>query len=356
MKFFDAVAGYRERWVEIEDATARVLRSGHYILGPEVDAFEREFAAYCGVAHCVGVGNGLDALGLILMAYGIGPGDQVIVPSNTYIATWLAVSAAGARPVPVEPDEGSFNIDPAKVARAITPRTKAILAVHLFGQQASPELGALAASRGLKLILDCAQAHGVKMPCDAAGFSFYPTKNLGGYGDGGAVTTNDPRLDMRIRRLRNYGSEAKYHNLERGVNSRLDELQAAILRMKLRHLTFDNARRSAIAKHYLENLPQKDLRLPVPMPDTEHVWHQFVVRTPRRDELQRKLAERGIETLIHYPTPPHLQPAYADLRLAPGSLPIAERMAAECLSLPMWPQMTLDQAGEVCAAVREALA
>lgn len=349
--FLDLKASHAELQEELEQAFRCVVASGWYILGSEVDRFEQVFAAYCGVDHCVGVANGLDALHLILRGYGIGERDEVIVPSNTYIATWLAVSHAGATPVPVEPDERTCNLDPSHIEAAITPRTRAIIAVHLYGQPADMDaINAVAKKHGLKVIEDAAQAHGARYKGrrvgslgDAAGFSFYPGKNLGAIGDGGAVTTRDPELADRIRVLRNYGSRVKYHNEIRGFNSRLDELQAAILREKLKKLDEWNSRRTAIASAYLEQLKGVPLVLPT-VPDwADPVWHLFVVRTPQRDALQKHLADQGIGTMIHYPIPPHLQPAYTDLGYGEGAFPVSERIHREVLSLPMGPHLTEEQ-------------
>lgn len=348
----------------LQAAFNRVLNSGWYILGEEVRAFEQEYADYCGAAHCVGVANGLDALVLALRVLGIGPGDEVLVPSNTYIATWLAVSHVGATPVPVEPVLATANLDPSRLAQALSPRTKAILPVHLYGQPAdlAPIL-AFARQHGLKVVEDGAQAHGARYRGqrlgghgDLVAWSFYPGKNLGALGDGGAVTTNDPDLAERIRVLRNYGSRVKYHNEVIGYNSRLDELQAALLRAKLPHLDEDNRQRSRIAQRYLERLQGLDLVLPVLQDGCESAWHLFVVRHRERDRLARQLADAGIGTVIHYPIPPHLQPAYASLGLARGALPIAEVLHEEVLSLPIGPTMTLAQADTVADAVRQALA
>lgn len=346
---------------ELKDAFHRVLHSGWYVLGKEVDHFEAAFAAYCGSAQAIGVANGLDAIFLILKAYGIGPGDEVIVPSNTYIATWLAVSHCGATPIPVEPVASTFNIDPARIAAAITPRTKAIIAVHLYGQPADMDpINALARQHGLKVIEDAAQAHGALYKGrrtgqlgDAAAFSFYPGKNLGALGDGGAVTTNDSALADRIRTFRNYGSQVKYHNEVLGFNSRLDELQAALLHVKLSSLDQYNAQRTAIAARYtaaLAGLP--DITLPTTPPWADPVWHLYVIRHPRRDELAQQMAAAGIATLVHYPVPPHLQPAYADLGYAEGDFPIAEAIHREVLSLPIGPTMSVEQAAVVADALR----
>lgn len=345
--FLDLKSPHLEFQQELEAAFRRVLESGWYILGREVEAFEDEFAAYCGVRHCVGVGNGLDALHLIFRAYGIGAGDEVIVPSNTYIATWLAVSHAGARPVPVEPIEATYNIDPQRICDAITPRTKAIIAVHLYGQPADMDMiNDIAHQHGLKVIEDAAQAHGARYKgsragnlADAAGFSFYPGKNLGALGDGGAITTNDDGLASRVRILRNYGSQVKYHNEVKGFNSRLDELQAALLRVKLKHLDTWNSARSLIAITYLDRLAASGLVLPIVPAWAEPAWHLFVVRSTQRDALQKKLEYAEIGTMVHYPIPPHLQPAYAEEGYQIGNLPIAEMLHREALSLPMFPQL-----------------
>jgi dTDP-4-amino-4,6-dideoxygalactose transaminase len=348
---------------DLREAFDRVLDSGWYILGQELAAFEREYADYCEARECVGVANGLDALMLSLRVLDIGAGDEVIVPSNTYIATWLAVSQVGATPVPVEPDEDTANLDPARIDAAITDRTRAILPVHLYGQPAAmgPILE-LAKARGLRVLEDAAQAHGARYrgrPLGAHGdlvaWSFYPGKNLGALGDGGAITTNDPALAERVRTLRNYGSRVKYHNEVAGYNSRLDELQAALLRAKLPHLDAENRARAAIAQRYLDGLRGSSLALPAVDPDGVPAWHLFVVRHPLRDVLARSLAERGIGTMIHYPVPPHLQPAYAHLGMQQGAFPISERMHAEVMSLPIGPTMSLQQADTVIAALRAVL-
>lgn len=360
--FLDMKSPYREIKEELDAAYQRVMESGWYILGEEVEAFEREFAAYCGVKHCIGVGNGLEALHLILRAYGIGEGDEVIVPSNTYIATWLAVSYAGATPIPVEPDPRTYNLDPERVESAVTSRTRAILPVHLYGQPADMgPLMALADRTNLKLIEDAAQAQGA---CymerkagnlgHAAGFSFYPGKNLGAQGDAGAVTTNDDALADQVRTLRNYGSKVKYYNEVKGYNSRLDEMQAAFLRVKLHHLDEWNRRRNAIASFYLDSLADiPGLILPYVPEGVEPIWHIFLVRHPNRDELQKHLANYGIGTLIHYPVPPHLSGAYADLGIEKGTLPLAESIASTVLSLPMGPHLSVEEAESVVRAIRE---
>ncbi|USX14264.1 DegT/DnrJ/EryC1/StrS family aminotransferase [Oxalobacteraceae bacterium OTU3CAMAD1] len=347
---------------ELEAAFKRVLHSGWYVLGAETSAFEASFATYCKSKHAIGVANGLDAIFMILKAYGIGPGDEVIVPSNTFIATWLAVSDCGATPIPVEPTADGFNIDPALVEAAVTPRTKAILAVHLYGQTADMDpLKALAARHNLKLIEDAAQAHGALYRGgvagqlgDAAAFSFYPGKNLGALGDGGAVTTSDDDLADKIRTLRNYGSKVKYYNEVPGYNSRLDEVQSALLSVKLPKLNADNARRRAIAAIYDRELAGiAGLALPFVPEWAEPVWHLYVVRHAQRDALAKALAEQGIGTIVHYPVPPHLQPAYADLGYAEGAFPLAEAIHREVLSLPIGPTMSDEQALEVAAAVRK---
>lgn len=342
-------------------ALQRVLESGRVLLGEETATFEAEFAAWCGIEHCVGVANGLEALHLVLRAWGIGPGDEVLVPSNTYIATWLAVTHCGATPVPVEPDPATCNIDPARLSAAITARTKAIIAVHLYGQAADMD-GVLAVARahGLKVLEDAAQAHGALYRGrragalgDAAGFSFYPGKNLGALGDGGAVTTSDAELAQRLRMLRNYGSRVKYHNEVLGWNSRLDELQAAFLRAKLPMLDADNAARAALAARYQAGLAKiPGLVLPWVAPDCEAVWHLYVVRHPERDRLAEHLKTQGIETLVHYPIAPHLQPAYAVLGLGEGSLPISEALHRQVLSLPLWPGMTFADVDAVVDSIR----
>ena len=348
--------------IAIRAGIARVIDAGWYILGEECAGFEHEFAAFCGSRHCIGVANGLDALTLILRGYGIGPGDEVIVPSNTFIATWLAVSQAGAQPVPVEPDPFTHNIDPARIAAAVTPRTRAIMPVHLYGQPAdmAPILE-IARRHGLKVIEDAAQAHGARYQGqragslgDAAGFSFYPGKNLGALGDGGAITTSDDELAARLRMLRNYGSSIKYHHEVAGVNSRLDEIQAAVLRAKLPALDADNAARRAVAAQYREALAGTPVQLPQVIPGAESAWHLMVVATVRRAELQAALSRAQIGHLVHYPTACHLQPAYA----GPGwpALPIAERLQGEVLSLPIAPYLSPDDVAEVAGVVRAALA
>ncbi|MFD1466643.1 DegT/DnrJ/EryC1/StrS family aminotransferase [Hymenobacter caeli] len=342
-------------------ALARVYDSHWYVLGEEVAAFEREYAAFNQVPHAVGVANGLDALTLALRALGVGPGHEVLVPSNTYIATWLAVTHVGARPVPVEPDPATGNLDPARLAAALTPRTRALLPVHLYGQACRmPEIMALARRHGLPVVEDNAQAQGAAFGGQLTGSfgalnatSFYPGKNLGALGDAGALTTADAQLAEQVRVLRNYGAAQKYRNDVVGYNSRLDELQAAVLRVKLGHLPAWTAQRQQIAAWYGRHLAGIDgLRLPAVAPGATHVYHLYVVHTPHRDALQRHLAAGGIGTLIHYPVPPHRQRAYAGLGLGPGALPIAEALAATCLSLPLWPGLTEEQVAAVAAAIR----
>ena len=356
---------YLELKDELDAAYRRVMESGWYILGKEVEGFEAEFADYCEIKQCIGVASGLDALHLILRAYGIGPGDEVIVPSNTYIASWLAVTHAGATPKPVEPDMFTYNIDPTKIEQSITSKTKAIMVVHLYGQTADMDpINAIARKHSLKVIEDCAQAHGARYKGrragslgDAAGFSFYPGKNLGAIGDGGAVTTKDQELVETIQILRNYGSRIKYHNEVIGFNSRLDELQAAFLRVKLKKLDEWNEMRATIAgsfNHHLATI--NNLILPFVPQWSVPVWHLFVVRQARRNELQKTLADAGIGTMIHYPIPPHLQPAYSYLGYKTGDFPIAETIHHTVLSLPMWPGMSDVQIGEVSSICKSTLA
>lgn len=363
--FLDLKATYIELKPEFDEAYHRVMNSGWYLLGGELEAFESEFADYCDAKYCIGVANGLDALHLVIRAYGIGANDEVIVPSNTFIASWLAVSYAGAVPVPVDPDPLTYNLDPERIRAAITSRTKAIMPVHLYGQPANIEpLREIANEFGLKIIEDSAQAQGALYKGrrvgglgDAAGHSFYPGKNLGAFADAGAVTTNDPDLAESIRSLRNYGSPKKYHYKVQGINSRIDELQASFLRVKLRYLDAWNARRTAIAEQYLSQLSTFNSQLSLPsVPDwASPVWHIFVIRHPRRDALLQHLAEQGIQALIHYPIPAHLSGAYSDL-LGSNSdvwhLPVAEQQAKELLSLPIGPHMPPDSVAEVITAIK----
>jgi dTDP-4-amino-4,6-dideoxygalactose transaminase len=339
---------------ELHAALDRVLDSGWFVLGKEVEAFEKEFAGYCQVQYCMGVGNGLEALHLVLQAWGVGPGDEVIVPSNTFIATWLAVSQVGATPVAVEPDPATYNIDPLQIEAAITPRTKAIIPVHLYGQPADMDaVMSIAKKHGLKVLEDAAQAHGARYRGKrvgglghAAAFSFYPGKNLGALGDGGAITTDDVQLADKIKSLRNYGSAVKYQHDEKGFNSRLDELQAAFLRVKLAVLDEDNASRRTIASAYLKGLKDCSLILPQVPSWAEPVWHLFVVRSPKRDQLRERLLGLGMETLLHYPMPPHAQPAYGLSK----SYPVAEELSREVLSLPLTPHMPEENINKVISA------
>lgn len=358
--FLDAGAINARYADQLKAAAARVIDSGRYILGEELAAFEKEFASYCGVQHAVGVGNGLDALSLILRGYKelgvLKEGDEVIVPGNTFIATILAITDNRLIPVPVEPDPVTFNIDPISVETAIGPRTRAIMAVHLYGQLADmPRLAELASRHGLLLIEDAAQAHGAARELrkagafgDAAAFSFFPAKNLGALGDGGAVVTNNDDLLQRIHALRNYGSEVKYQHLYQGINSRLDEIQAAMLRVKLAHLDEDTRQRRRIALRYRELIRHPLVRLPEVSIEESHAWHLFVVRSAHRDALQKHLSTQGIQTLVHYPIPPHRQPAYASLQHV--HLPLTEQLHKEVLSLPMGPTMSSDDVDRVIAA------
>ena len=345
----------------IQAAIQRVLDSGWYVLGQETEAFEREFAAYCGVSHCISVANGLDALHLILRAYGIGAGDEVIVPSNTFIATWLAVSQAGATPVPVEPDPQTYNMNAERIEAAITTRTRAIMPVHLYGQPAEMDaINRIAAKHGLRVIEDAAQAHGARYKGrrtgslgDAAGFSFYPGKNLGALGDGGAITTNDSKLAAQLRMLRNYGSSVKYHHDIAGVNSSLDEIQASVLRVKLLTLDADNTSRRQVAKQYLEGLQGLTVQLPIVLDGVEPVWHLMVVASDHRTRLQESLTKAGIGHLVHYPIACHRQRAYADQTWP--DLPIADRMQNQVMSLPMAPYLSEDDVSCVVETICRAL-
>jgi dTDP-4-amino-4,6-dideoxygalactose transaminase len=358
--FLELEPTYNELREELDEAVSRVLRSGWYILGNEVESFEQSYSSFCEVKHCVGVGNGLDALYLCLLAMGVESGDEVIVPSNTYIATWLAVSQCGARPIPVEPDNSTYNLNPDLVEQAISSRTKAIIAVHLYGQPANLEpLSTIAKRRGIWLLEDAAQSHGARYTGrpigghgDAVAWSFYPGKNLGAFGDAGAVTTNDGAFAEKIRVYRNYGSRLKYVNDVRGVNTRLDPIQAAILRVKLAHLVEWNQRRRKLVMRYQHGL--RGLRLKLPhVPDwVEPAWHLYVVRTTERDALQKALTDAQIGTLIHYPIPPHLQKAYSDLGYKRGDFPVAEAMAQEVLSLPLGPHLSEAQQDLVLEAVQ----
>ena len=357
----DLKPAYEELRVELDAAYHRVMESGWLLLGKELEAFENEYAASVGVRHCVGVANGLEAMQLVLMALGVKAGDEVIVPSHGYIATWLAVTHVGATPVPCESDPQTYNIDPERIAALITPRTKVILPIHLYGQTADmPAINAVAAQHGIFVLEDAAQSHGARCRGieagglgHAAGVSFYPSKNLGAMADAGAVTTNDDALADKLRHLRNYGSKVRYQNEYLGLNSRLSELQAAFLRAKLPKLAEWNRRRSTLAARYLEQLDGVgDLVLPSVPGWAEPVWHLFVVRTNRRESLQKHLTARGVGTQIHYPVPPHLSPAYANAGWKQGDFPLAEKLAKEVLSLPIGPHITADQVDYVCESVR----
>ncbi|MDD3563421.1 MAG: DegT/DnrJ/EryC1/StrS family aminotransferase [Candidatus Cloacimonetes bacterium] len=368
--FYDIGDSYREIKPEIDQAIAKALAKGWYILGSEVKAFEEEYAKYLGVRHCIGVSNGLDALFLVLKAWGIGEGDEVIVPSNTYIATWLAVSYSGAKPVPVEPDERTFNIDPRLIEDKITSKTKAIIPVHLYGMPAdmSPIME-IAEKHGLKVLEDAAQAQGAVYGgkrCGALGhaaaFSFYPGKNLGAFGDAGAITTDDDELADKVRCLANYGSHTKYYNEYKGYNCRLDEIQAAVLRIKLRYLDEWNLKRHKVAKHYHE-IKNSGLALPYQLLEQARrgnemhfkmsysgkmatpCWHQYVIQTDDRDSVMTSLADKGIQTMIHYPVPPHKQNAYQEMNQM--SYPMAEKIAKTCISLPMNPFLNDEQIAHI---------
>lgn len=359
----DLRATNRDVHEELHQACAEVLDSGWYVLGPHVAAFEEAFAEFIGVDHCVGVGSGLDAISLALLAVGVSAGDEVIVPSHTYIATWFAVTDVGAIPVPVEPEPDLLNLDPDQVEAAITPRTRAIVPVHLYGHPAEMDpILEIARRRGLYVIEDAAQSHGARYRGrmtgsigDAAAFSFYPTKNLGGYGDGGAVTTSDPLIAERVRLLRNHGAARRYMHEVVGHNSRLDAVQARLLHIKLPHVTRWNSIRQKQAAIYLRELEEVDVVLPAQRPWADHVWHLFVIRTSRRGELHQELDARGIETLIHYPLAPHLQGAYASLGIAPGTLPVAEEVQEIVLSLPIGPHLSESDVVEVAAAIRDVI-
>lgn len=363
IKFLDLQqinAQYRE---ELLAATARVIDSGWYILGKEVSAFEQDFAQYCHVQHCLGVANGLDALILIFRAYKelglLKEGDEVLVPANTYIASILSITENNLKPVLVEPDPATYNINPALIQQAITSKTRAILAVHLYGQCADmPALKKIAQENNLLLIEDAAQAHGATCRGgkagslgDAAGFSFYPGKNLGALGDGGAVTTNNQQLADVINALRNYGSQEKYVNRYQGLNSRLDELQAAILSVKLKYLETETQRRRDVACLYLNGINNPLVSLPTVAAGNQHVWHLFVIKTPHRKALQNYLTEKSIQTVIHYPIPPHQQEAYKTWNTT--NLPVTEKIHQEVLSLPMSPVLSDEDVMQVIGAINE---
>jgi len=361
--FLDYKAVNAPYFDEIEAAMSRVLRSGWYVLGPEVEGFEAEYAAYCGTPHCIGVSSGLDALVLILRAWKelgkLKEGDEVIVPANTYIASILAITENRLVPVLVEPDEATYNLNPDLIEAAITDKTRVIMAVHLYGQCADMNpINAIAAKHGLLVMEDAAQSQGATYDgrksgslSDAAAHSFYPGKNLGAIGEGGAVTTNDAELDDMVRRLRNYGSHVKYVNEVKGLNNRLDELQAAVLRVKLKHLDADNAKRTVVAETYLKSITNTALVLPTILEGSQSCWHLFIVRVKNRDGFMVSMKEAGVGTSIHYPIPPHRQLAYPELSSL--SLPLTEALHEEVVSLPISPAHTVDAILEVCALVND---
>lgn len=350
--------GFEKYQSEFEQKALAVLRSGWYVLGREVSSFEQEFAAFTGTQHCVGVGSGLDALILAVRALGIGEGDEVIVQGNTYIASVMGITINGAKPVMVEPDE-YYQIDAEKIEDKITSRTRAVMVVHLYGHVAQMDrIIALCKKYGLKLIEDCAQSHGARFGEKMTGtfgdvgcFSFYPSKNLGGFGEGGAVVTDDIRIADRIKVLRNYGSDKRYHNKVIGMNSRLDELQAGLLRVRLAHLEEITQEREVLARHYKDEIKNADIILPKAREGSRAVWHQYVVRTRDRNSFQKYLAQNGIDSIIHYPIPPHLSEAYKNLGYHEGDLPITERYAHEVLSIPMYSGMTMDEQEQVICVV-----
>jgi dTDP-4-amino-4,6-dideoxygalactose transaminase len=363
--FLELKSGYLELKADLDAAYHRYMDSGTYVLGQEVAAFEEEYAAYCEAKYCVGVGHGLDALHLALRALDVGPGDEVIVPSNTYIATWLAVSQSGAQPIAVEPDEDTHNLNPVLISAAITSKTKAILAVNLYGQPCDyDQIQTVAKDNGLRFVIDNAQAQGAKYKgrrvgglADVECHSFYPSKNLGAFGEAGAITTNDGKIADKVRVLRNYGSRVRYHNEVSGYNSRIDALQAAFLRVKLRHLEAWNERRAKIASIYIDSLrchPIDKLSLPVCPEWALPAWHLFVIKHPRRDELQKHLLSEGIGTLVHYPIPPHLSEAYGKDQNGDSKLhlPVAEKLATSVLSLPIGPHLKTEDVYEVIESIK----
>ena len=360
VKFLDLKFQHDKIKTELDEAYLRVMKSGWFITGEELNSFEYNFAAFCKTKHCIGVGNGLDALNLILRAYGIGRGDEVIVPANTFIATWLAVSYAGADIVPVEPDIHTYNLNPNCLEEFITERTKAIIPVHLYGQPANmDEILNIATRYNLKVIEDSAQAHGATYKgriCgsigNAAGFSFYPGKNLGALGDGGAIVTDEDDISEKVRSIRNYGAIQKYDHQDMGFNSRLDEIQAAFLNVKLKFLKEWNEHRRKIAELYLAELEGiHEITLPHYPEWVNPVWHLFVILYNNRDELQQYLKSKGIPTLIHYPIPPHLSGAYKDFGWAAGAFPITERIAKTALSLPIGPHITTKEASYIIESI-----
>lgn len=344
---------------EIDFRFKEILDKGYYLQGEQNELFSKHFAAYCGTKYALGVANGLDALNLIIRAHGFGPGDEIIVPANTYIATILAITENGCAPVLVEPDIKTYNIDPDKIEAAITPKTKAIMVVHLYGQAVQMQkVWAIAEKYNLKVFEDCAQAHGAVYQdrragnlSDAGAFSFYPGKNLGCMGDGGAVVTNDEEVYLKVKALANYGSDRKYHHIYKGTNSRLDELQAAVLDVKLPHLDADNARRREIASYYRKNITNPLITLPQTYDEQAAVWHVFAVRTRERDRFQQYLADKGVQTIIHYPTPPHKQQAYTEWNNR--SYPVSEEIHRTIISLPISPVLTDAEAKEVVRIVNE---
>ncbi len=348
---------------EIDLRIERILDKGWYLQGQENETFTKNFAQYCSTKHCIGVANGLDALNLIIKAMGFGVGDEIIVPANTYIASILAITQNGCTPVLVEPDINTYNINPDLIEEKITSRTKAIMVVHLYGQAVQMEkIWNLAKKYNLKVIEDSAQGHGAGVNVegeikrvgnlsDASGFSFYPGKNLGCMGDGGAVTTNDDELAQKIKAIANYGSDRKYHHIYKGINSRLDEIQAAILDVKLKYLDQDNQRRREISKYYRENIKNEKIILPKTYNEDSHVWHVFVVRTEERDRFQQYLSDNGIQTIIHYPTPPHKQEAYKEWNNM--SFPITEEIHKTIISLPISPVMTEEEIKKVVEVINE---
>jgi dTDP-4-amino-4,6-dideoxygalactose transaminase len=361
--FLDLKAQYQTIHQEVNLAISHVLARADFVLGEEVACFEQDFARYCGVEHAIGVDSGYSALELILRGYGIGPGDEVITAANTFVATVLAVSMCGAKPVLVETHPTTYTLDPTQLEAAITPATRAIMPVHLYGQTADMDpILAIARRHGLLVIEDAAQAHGayykgqrVGALGDAAAFSFYPGKNLGAYGDGGAVVTNDAQLAHQVRLLRNLGQRAKYDHQIKGFNRRLDTLQAAVLQTKLPYLDGWNADRRRIAAEYKRRLLDLPLYPPTVVCDENHVYHLYVIRVKNRDQVRAHLAQAGVATGLHYPTPIHLQPAYADLGYAEGDFPITEALAQEILSLPIYPEMSMDAVAYTVDAIAEAL-
>ena len=361
--FLDLGAAYEELAPEFDAAYASVMRSGRYLFGEQLESFEKEFATHSGAADSAGVGSGFDALTLGLRALGVGRGDEVLVPTNTSVITWLTVAAVGAVPVGVEPVDATHTIDPGRLEAARTPRTRAVVPVHLYGRPA--EMGAVldwARGTGVRVLADAAQAHGARIDGepigavgDAVAWSFYPSKNLGAFADGGCVTSDDPDVVAHVRRLRNYGSAGRDEVVEVGMNSRLDELQAAFLRVRLAHLDAWNERRRATARLYLEALSDLSLILPPADDAAESAWHQFAIRVGDRDRVRSTLARAGVETLVHYPVPPFAHPAFADLAIPPGTFPVAERLAGEVLSLPVGPHLSSAGALRVVEALESAL-